>query len=202
MNQAELHLQGLKYQLSSHFLFNVLNTVRVLIRKDAAKAGDLITLLSEYLRYSLHKLDHFYSTLNEEKAGVELFLQLQEVRFHTKIISNWEIPESLLAAKIPSLILQPLVESIYKQTAKNENGMQVLHISATEKNEKLLLTISTPKTVIIKENSRGFVPKSDVEAGVEQVHILFKEVYGPVAEIKTEQTGSEKKILVQIPFEI
>ncbi len=202
MNKSKLHLQGLKYQLSSHFLFNVLNTVRALTRKNTEKATAMITLTSEYLRYALHKLDHFETTLGEEKTGIGLFLDLQAYRFHDNIIMSWNIPENLLQAKIPSFLLQPLVELVYKKAAKDEEGKQQIALEAFHEKEMLILSISCSKCLPDKEASGAFVPKSDVEEGVEQVHHLLHELYGDKGILEITETGNAKKIQLQIPYEI
>jgi len=201
MDKSKLHLQGLKYQLSSHFLFNVLNTVRALTRKDTEKATNMVTLASEYLRYALHKLDHFETTLSEEKTGINLFLQLQAYRFNDTILMTWNIPENLLQAKIPSFLLQPLVELVYKRADKDENGGQQIALEARLKNENLFLSVSCPKCLPGKEASGAFVPKSDVEEGVERVHILLQELYGNKGILEIIKTGNAKKIQLQIPYE-
>ncbi len=200
MNKNKLHLQGLKYQLSSHFLFNVLNTVRALTRKNTEKAASIITLTSEYLRYALHKLDHFETTLGEEKNGIELFLHLQSYRFHDPIVMRWNIPENLLLAKIPSFLLQPLIESLYKKADKDAEGRQQIALEALVKNKNLILSIYCPKCLPDKEAAGIFVPKSDVEQGVEQVYVLLRELYEGKAEIEIIEKGNSKKIRLQIPY--
>ncbi len=111
LTKAELNL--IQAQINPHFLFNAINTIIAVSRKNADKARDLLMHLSNYFRKNL-KRNEDLSTLKEELEHVNSYLEIEKVRFqdHLSIIS--EIDESLLNIKIPTFTLQPLVENAIK----------------------------------------------------------------------------------------
>jgi two-component system, LytTR family, sensor kinase len=111
---AEMKLQTLKAQLHPHFLFNALNTVSALIRKDPRRADNVVTSLSELLRYSLTQTSAQKVDLEAEINFVKKYLEIQQVRFEDKLTTSFHVDESALKIGIPPLLLQPLVENAVK----------------------------------------------------------------------------------------
>jgi LytS/YehU family sensor histidine kinase len=105
-------LEALKGQLHPHFLFNTLNAISVLIRKQDSE-GALRTLvgLSELLRITLDNAGHQTVKLEQELDFLDRYLDIQRVRFSDRLAVSKHIDESALDAHVPNLILQPLVEN-------------------------------------------------------------------------------------------
>jgi len=109
----EAELSALKSQLNPHFLFNSLNSISSLTITKPESARKMINELSDFLRYSLqHNRDML--SLQEELSNVLRYLEIEKVRFGDKIVFESEIEEIALQKKIPSLILQPLIENAIK----------------------------------------------------------------------------------------
>lgn len=202
MNENELHIKGLKYQLSGHFLFNILNTIRVLIKKEPDKACDLVNLFSDYMRYALAKVEGFYSTLEEERNGLELFFKLQEVRFHLQVTMRWELLDSWNSFRIPSFILQPAAERIFKKAAGNAEGEKIILVSGELLEKTLKIYVSTPLAHPDKKSSSGFVTASDVDLGLEEASFLITSMkYGDgLIESHTSENG--RMVTFTIPTDI
>jgi len=120
----EAQLKMLRYQLNPHFLFNTLNAISTLIlEKNTQRANQMVSRLSDFLRYSLDNDPMQKVTLEQEISTLNLYLGIEKVRFEERLELDFEIAAEAEKALIPSLILQPLVENAIKfAIAKSENG--------------------------------------------------------------------------------
>lgn len=112
---VQAQLDALRRQIEPHFLFNTLNAVTGLIREQRNDAAvEMLTGLSELLRRVLADGDRVQVTLGEELAFLDKYLAIQKVRFGERLRYGVDIPDTLLSARIPGLLLQPLVENAFK----------------------------------------------------------------------------------------
>lgn len=119
--QAELRL--LQAQVNPHFLFNALNTISAVIRRDPDKARQLIQHLSQFFRSNL-KQNIDTVTLGEELQHVQAYLEIELARFSDRLHIEINVPPSLHALRLPTFTLQPLVENAIKHGTSSllENG--------------------------------------------------------------------------------
>ena len=111
---VEAQLDALQFQLRPHFLFNTLNSILPLIGKDPERARQMVVRLGELLRLSLRSEDTPLVTLEEEIAILEKYLSIEKVRFRDRLEVDVAIEPGVAAAKVPSFLLQPLVENAIK----------------------------------------------------------------------------------------
>lgn len=112
MQQAQI--QQLTYQLSPHFLFNALNSVRALIFEDQHQAAQTVTHLSELLRIHLQTQMRPVATLAEEWQTAEFYLQIEQVRLEQRLETCIELAEDCLTQKLPGLTVLTLIENAIK----------------------------------------------------------------------------------------
>lgn len=155
LSQAEIKL--LHAQVNPHFLFNALNTISAVIRRDPAKARELIQHLSHFFRSNL-KQDIETVTLKEELAHVNAYLTIEKARFTDRLEVDVDIDESLLNRKLPTFTLQPLVENAIKHGISNllEGG----HIRIYSK------MIKGGYQLIVEDNAGSYVAPKDDHAGL------------------------------------
>ena len=111
----EAQLKMLRYQLNPHFLFNTLNAIAALVAtKEVPRAGAMIVQLSDFLRYSLDNDPIRRVTVREELAALKLYLNIEQTRFAERLELEFDIEQAAEQARIPSLILQPLIENAIK----------------------------------------------------------------------------------------
>ncbi|HXG48456.1 MAG TPA: sensor histidine kinase [Methylomirabilota bacterium] len=108
---SEARLQALQMQLNPHFLFNTLNAIASLMHFDVAAADRMIARLSELLRYTLESTDAQEVSLAQELDFLRRYIEIQQVRFGPRLEVREEIAPEVLAAQVPNLVLQPLVEN-------------------------------------------------------------------------------------------
>ncbi len=124
--QIDLQLKALKSQLSSHFLFNNLNTISSLAFKDAKASESYIKGLARVYNYSLNSYHSKLVFLHEEISMLRSYLLLLKTRHGDLLNYNLRIDEKILSTKVPPLTLQMLVENIVKHNVVDANN--VLHI--------------------------------------------------------------------------
>ncbi|HEC42886.1 MAG TPA: hypothetical protein ENI20_08680 [Bacteroides sp.] len=110
----ESELNVLRSQLNPHFLFNSLNSISSLTISDPNAAREMIIKLSEFLRYALKHGEREKTRLAEEIKNIDLYLQIEKIRFGDKLVFLKEISEQCEEGLIPNMILQPLFENAVK----------------------------------------------------------------------------------------
>ena len=114
-NLVHAELQVLRTQLQPHFLFNALHSVGALVNTDPRAAQRMICSLGDLLRMSLAGQDHPESTLKQELEFLELYLDVQRVRFQDQLVVQIKVDEDVLEAEVPYLLLLPLAEKCHVQ---------------------------------------------------------------------------------------
>jgi signal transduction histidine kinase len=128
---AEAQLESLKMQLHPHFLFNTLHTIAGLVRSnERTSAVNMIAGLSDLLRRALESADEQEVALSEEVKFIELYLDIQKVRFSDRLTVRTEIAPETLDALVPNLILQPLVENAIRHGISLNESAGLIVISS------------------------------------------------------------------------
>jgi two-component system sensor histidine kinase LytS len=108
---TKAEIKALQAQMDPHFLFNMLNTIKSLIRTSPDESRKLITQLAKYLRKNLQNGNQELITIKEELDHVEIYLSLVKARVGERLQVEWDLDKSCLDYTIPSLTIQPLVEN-------------------------------------------------------------------------------------------
>lgn len=110
----EAELKALKAQLNPHFLFNSLNSISSLTISDPEGAREMLTQLSDFLRYSLRKNDESLLPLENEIKNVQRYLDIEKVRFGERLACEFDIPPECKRVHVPAMLLQPVYENAIK----------------------------------------------------------------------------------------
>jgi LytS/YehU family sensor histidine kinase len=139
---AEARLGALRAQLHPHFLFNALNTVSAYVETDAKLARAMLEHLGDLLRFSLDSEDRREVSLAEEIEALHHYLAIQCARFAERLRTRVDIPRELLDARVPALVLQPLVENAITHGLCDLPGVGEIRVSAAKRENYLILTVS------------------------------------------------------------
>jgi two-component sensor histidine kinase len=153
----EAQLRALRYQVNPHFLFNTLNSLSSLVmarREEEAEA--MIVNLSAFFRSSLALDPSEDITLSQEIEFQQLYLDIEKSRFPKRLDVRIDVPPDLRAARVPPLILQPLVENAIKHGVARSAEPVRLTVAAREEDAQLILTV---------ENDRGPAEPDKAEHG-------------------------------------
>jgi hypothetical protein len=135
-------LAALRMQLSPHTLFNLLHTIRGHIEWDPKSAQAMVVQLADLLRRLLNAGEQDFSRLADELQFVRLYLELQQKRFADRLTIRLPPSEDVVAAWVPSLILQPLVENAVVHGLAGHQGAVEICITVSERDGFLVLRIS------------------------------------------------------------
>ena len=149
-------LRALRYQVNPHFLFNTLNSLSSLILTGKREQSERMILnLATFFRTSLSGDPTEDVSLAEEIALQRLYLDIEAVRFPDRLRVEIDLPETLAAAQVPGLILQPLVENAVKHGVSQSVQPVTLRINARERGDRLVLTVENSTVVGPREPGRA-----------------------------------------------
>jgi LytS/YehU family sensor histidine kinase len=196
----EAQLKMLRYQLNPHFLFNTLNAISTLIlERQIEPANRMVSRLSSFLRYSLDNDPMQKVTLKQELKALQLYLDIEKVRFEERLGLELEIDPQAEQALIPSLLLQPLVENAIKHAiAKAEEGGQ-LRITARVFAGDLLMEVSDngPGVKLVD----GEIPGAN-GVGLRNTQERLRELYGTHHSIRLSNAEPQGLLIsIRIPFD-
>ena len=193
---SHAQLSALRHQIEPHFLFNTLNAIAGLVRDHRNEAAvSMIAGLSDFLRRVLEDSHRQQVPLAEEMDFLHKYLDIQKVRFADRLQLCVDVPQELLVAQVPSLILQPMVENAVKHgIAKRAQG-GVIRISASRLNAMLTLSIFNdgPTLPADWETTRTGI-------GISNVRTRLQRLYGDSFDLRLQNQATGVEVLVSVPF--
>jgi len=140
-NSAQLAM--LRYQLNPHFLFNTLNSISTLVLlKQTDRANAMLSRLASFLRYSLVGEREGLATVAQEAEALKLYLDIERTRFEARLRTRFDVAPDVMEARLPSLLLQPIVENAIKYAVTpSEDGADIV-IDARRMGDRLVITIA------------------------------------------------------------
>lgn len=170
---AQSHLQVLKMQLQPHFLFNTLHAISALMHKDVEAADRMMARLSDLLRLTLENTGVQELTLKQELEFLRGYLEIEQTRFCERLTVRTDIQPEVLSARVPNLLLQPLVENAIRHGIEPYKRRGTVELSAKRANGRLLISI--------QDDGPGL--KDDVQAtregvGLANTRARLKQLYG------------------------
>jgi len=196
----EAQLKMLRYQLNPHFLFNTLNAISTLILEQQTElANRMVTRLSSFLRYSLDNDPMQKITLKQELAALQLYLDIEKVRFEDHLNLRIDVADEAQEAMIPSLLLQPLVENAIKYGIARSEEDGHLRIAARVFAGDLLLELSDDGPGVELVNGEISGAKG---VGLRNTRERLRELYGSQHSLRLSNTEPHGlTISIRIPFE-
>jgi len=147
---AEAQNLALRMQLQPHFLFNTLNSISALVHSNPDGADEMISRLGDFLRTTLDAPHDQLVTLRREVAFIQDYLAIEQVRFQERLQVEIQIPPALMDVRLPSFILQPLVENALKHGLADRPQGGTLSLRARSDSGNLVLEI--------QDDGQGYAP--------------------------------------------
>ncbi|HLK02787.1 MAG TPA: histidine kinase [Streptosporangiaceae bacterium] len=136
--QAQLNF--LRAQISPHFIYNALTAIESFVRSDPDRARDLLVGFAEFIRWAFREHSQ-YATLAEELRFVDTYLELERARFGDRLAVSLRVAPEVLPVRVPSLVLQPLVENAIRHGLERFPGPAQLRISAVDGGHEAIVTV-------------------------------------------------------------
>jgi two-component system, LytTR family, sensor kinase len=190
LKEAELNM--LRSQIRPHFLFNSLNSISSLTMTDPGKAQEMVIKLSEFMRYSLNFPDTMISTLEKELYHVELYLDIEKVRFGDRLVFEKLIRPESLEWNVPVVLLQPLLENSVKYGVYESSETTRIYMEAGLDNEVLEIKIGNtydPDAAI----------KKGTGTGLKNIRARLLNIYGTSGLMKIDQADNYFEVILRIP---
>jgi hypothetical protein len=140
----EAELFKLRQQLQPHFLFNSLNSINALIGLRPEEARKMVQQLSDFLRGTIKKEETQWVNLEEEIQYLQLYLDIEKVRFGNRLATMIGIDEATRSMKLPALLLQPIVENAIKFGLYDTTGETVIRLETKKNDTDLVIRVSNP----------------------------------------------------------
>ncbi len=136
-------LAMLRYQLNPHFLFNTLNSISTLVLlKQTERANAMLSRLASFLRYTLVNESAAQVSLSQEVETLKLYLEIEKMRFEERMRPSFTIDPAAMHARLPSLLLQPLVENAIKYAVTPQEGGADISIDARRVGNRVRITVA------------------------------------------------------------
>ena len=202
--EAELsraELQALKMQLHPHFLFNTLHSISALMQKDREAARKMIARLGDFLRLTLENSGVQEVTLQQEMEFLKCYLEIEQIRFQDRLETRVDVPPETLDARVPNLILQPIVENAIRHGIASSSMTGLVEIQAQPRNGKLRIQI--------RDNGPGLIGHRNSESlfkaglGLANTKARLERLYGAAHLFNlTNDPDGGLVVTLEIPFTI
>lgn len=182
-------LQALKAQLNPHFIFNCLNNMRALAIDDGATTRQMITHLSEILKYSFQYGEATHVTVAQEIQHVKNYLALEDIQFEQRLSYDFDVDPTVESLSIPFLSIQLLVENAIKHGIMGLTQGGHIHISVQVNGSQLVITVSNTGTLADGSKTNG--------VGLDNLQQRLQLFYGGQASFQLKAT-SDNQVTAQI----
>lgn len=150
---SNAQLEMLRYQLNPHFLFNTLSSLRALTSDENQKAKEIITKISEFLRYSLIEGGNNEEPLSKEIEIIKNYLDIERVRFEDELVVKFDIDKIAEDYPIPIFLIHPLVENAIKHGMQTSPIPLLIVITAKRVNDFLNISVYNTGRWIERDNN-------------------------------------------------
>jgi two-component system LytT family sensor kinase len=192
-------LAMLRYQLNPHFLFNTLNSISTLVLlKQTERANAMLARLSSFLRYTLVNEPTAKVTLAQEVETLKLYLEIEKMRFVDRLRPHFMSESETIGARLPSLLLQPLIENAIKYAVTPaENGADIW-ITASREGQAVRIEVA--------DNGSGegadFAASPSTGVGLANIRDRLSQAYGGTHRFETRQNDRGGfSVIIELPFE-
>ncbi|MBO6767286.1 MAG: histidine kinase [Erythrobacter sp.] len=204
-------LAMLRYQLNPHFLFNTLNSISTLVLlKQSETANAMLTRLSSFLRHTLVTQPGGKVTVAQEVETLQLYLGIEQMRFEDRLRSSFRVEPDAAKAKLPAMLLQPLVENAIKYgVSPLEEGAEIA-IVAQVVGPRLRVTVSDTGPGMTTDDIEDGLPavrptnarRDSTGVGLANIRDRLAQAYGEEHrfEIRSPESGGFS-VLIELPYE-
>lgn len=152
---ARTELQMLKMQLQPHFLFNTLHSISALMQRDIRSADRMLVQLSDLLRITLEFTGTEFVTLERELEFARGYVEIEKTRFQDRLTVVSEIDPEALDARVPAMLLQPLIENAVRHGIARRAGPGEIHVRAIRWNDRLRVAVINDVPAHDEDDSHG-----------------------------------------------
>ncbi|UCG85441.1 MAG: histidine kinase [Gemmatimonadota bacterium] len=194
---SQAQLRALRMQLNPHFLFNTMNTIAMLVRKqESEEAVRTLAGLSDLLRYVLEDTRTHEVPLRQELEFVERYLAIEQVRFADRLNVRIDAEADTLDAHVPNLLLQPIVENAIRHGIARRAAASLVEVRARRMDDTLVLTVRDDGPGLLRQ-AEGV----DDGVGLSNSRARLRQLYGELQSLDLTDSPTQGAIAkVILPF--
>ncbi len=191
----ENELKTLKYQINPHFIFNSLNSISSLILAEDKRAHEMTVKLSSFIRSTLSKNDNQFVKLCDEIKNIELYLEIEKIRFADKFNYFKNVDNDTCNHLIPNMLIQPLIENAIKHGVYESLDPVTINLNAIFEKEYLKIEIKNSFDI-------DAVPQKGEGIGLKNVSERLKLIYKQDGLMQITKDSKEFLVTLYIPLEV
>ena len=195
---SNAQLAMLRYQLNPHFLFNTLNSISTLVLlKQTERANAMLARLSSFLRYTLANEPTAQVTLAQEVETLKLYLEIEKMRFEDRLRPHFRIDPATIGARLPSLLLQPLVENAIKYAVTPSETGADIWIKAERQGKGIRIEVADSGA----GTGSGLATSNSTGVGLANIRDRLAQAFGSAHALRTVSNESGGfSVILDIPF--
>ena len=204
-NQASsAQLAMLRYQLNPHFLFNTLNSISTLVLlKQTDRANAMLSRLSSFLRYTLINEPTAQVTIEQEIETLKLYLEIEKMRFEDRLRPVFTIDPAVARARLPSLLLQPLVENAIKYAVTPKEEGADITVSAQPAGENVRIVVSDTGPGLNESGMKPHIAVSEgTGVGLPNIRDRLIQAFGERQSFETRSSPGGFSVIIEIPLNL
>jgi signal transduction histidine kinase len=193
---VEARLNTLQQQLQPHFLFNTLHAISTLMHRDVDAADRTLTRLSDLLRMTLDNLGQHEVHVKTELEFLAKYLEIEQTRFADRLVVHYDVQPETLDARVPTLLLQPLVENAIKHGISKKAGPGHIGVTVRRERDKLWIEVRDDGAGL-SESALGALQKG---IGVSTTRARLLHRYGADYRFEFHRLPQGLAVVIAIPW--
>ncbi len=185
---VEIQFDALQAKVNPHFLYNSLNSIAGLATIDGEKTRKMALALAQFFRYSMNREQEVMITVEQEAEMIGTFLEIEKIRFGSKLNYQIEIPENIRSCRLPRMLLQPIVENSIKHGMKGNIDSLYIKVSFFASDSRLVISVKDDGTPFPK----NIIPGYGIQSVYDKLDLLFPGKY------QIELRTKEKEFRIEI----
>ncbi|HEX6159914.1 MAG TPA: histidine kinase, partial [Thermoanaerobaculia bacterium] len=185
--------QALESRLHPHFLFNALNSIVALLHERPRDAIAMTARLAQFVRLAVRTAGRQEWSLEEERGAIDDYLYIQTLRHGARLRTRWQIAPRAAGAKVPRLLLQPLVENAVKHGVSKLTAGAAVVVSISVKRQHLVVSV---------ENDAPPATEIAFGRGLNLVAARLRSLYGASARLDVISEAARFVVSCRFPYQI
>jgi two-component system sensor histidine kinase AlgZ len=196
---AEARLQALQARIRPHFLFNSLNAVLALIRRDPQRAERALEDLADLFRTLMSDARQFVR-LSDEIALLERYAELEQLRLGERLRIAWELDGAPVDALLPPMVLQPLLENAVYHGVEPGTGPADVLVHIEQRGNRVLARIENP--YVVNAQGQPEVQRAGNRMALENIRERLQLFFDAEARIRTQAAAGRYRVEIEIPYRV
>ncbi len=195
---SEARLEALRAQLHPHFLFNTMHAISAFLREDPEKAETMLAELAELVRIAMDDADEHTVPLEREMEFIRRYLSIQKARLGDRLQMEVDVDPDVMRARVPNLVLQPLVENAVEHGIADRLGEGKLWIRGFMENGNLCLEVEDDGPGLSDEK----LDPASWRVGLRNTRDRLAQLYGPEQHLELANSDAGGlRVRVVIPLD-